>query len=256
MYQVINCEKLHNAVEESMKLLNDAPIIGCENQDRKDRSKDLSLVINVNDINEITISKAIPCDLYALVEYDLEFGKGIKDFEENWDYTYHQLFTTYYNQCINELIRDNDTRRAVLPIAGSKSYGNPHPPCMQNMMFRIIDGKLNTTATFRSNDGVKAFAMNSFAIARLAHEIAAKVGVDVGSYTHIAQSFHAYSHDWDMLESYCKMFNNRTNEKLYYTLDEYSEVYNEYADEYIFKCIKRWMDKIKRTDKIKEALFG
>lgn len=245
MYKIINCEKLHNAVEESMKLLNNAPIIECENQDRKDQSKDLQLIINVNNIDEITISKAIPCDLHGLVEYDLEFTEGVKDFEKNWDYTYHQLFEPYYNYCLNELLREPNTRRAVLPIAGPKSYGTLHPPCMQNIMYRIVDGKLNTTVTFRSNDGVKAFAMNSFAIARMSHKIASTLEIPVGSYTHIANSFHAYSCDWDMLDSYCKNFNNRQNEKLYYTLDEYMEAYDEYADEYRTECFNRKAEQLK-----------
>lgn len=248
MYKIINCEKLHNAVEESMKLLNSAPIVECENQDHKDRSKDLSLLINVEDISNLTISKAIPCDLYGLVEYDLEFSEGVKDFEKHWDYTYHQLFSPYYNYCMNELLRNPNSRRAVLPIAGAKSYGNPHPPCMQNIMYRIVDGKLNTTVTFRSNDGVKAFAMNSFAIARMTHKMAEILDVPVGSYTHIANSFHAYSHDWGMLESYCKRFD--TNEKLYYSLVEYLEVYDEYAEEYRSKCRNRKMEQMK------EGLFG
>ena len=239
MYHVINCKKLHNAVEESMRLLNCAPIVRGENQDQEDWLKELSLLINVEDINEITISKAIPSDLYMLVEYELELLEGVRDFEESWDYTYHQLYSPYFESCIEELKRNNETRRAVLPIAGEKSYGSVHIPCMQVIMFKITDDKLNTTAVFRSNDGVKAFAMNSFAIARLAHLVAHEVGVAVGGYTHIANTFHAYRSDWIQLSAYCKLFDMRKDDSLFYTMDNYMEVYDEYAPEYRKQCLIR-----------------
>ena len=170
MYEHIYVNQLHQAVEQSMRLLNSAKSISGENQDMQDNLKDTSIIIDIQDIKNLTISKAIPGDLYSLVEYELEFIDGIRDWESEWEYTYHKLFMQHYDECISELKRNHDTRRAVLPIAGDTSYGNPHPPCMQIIMFRIINNKLNTTAVFRSNDGVKAFAMNSFAIA-LEHTI-------------------------------------------------------------------------------------
>lgn len=236
---------LHDATMDALKVLNASPVIGCENQDNADKSKDVSITINVEDISKPTISKAFPGELKTMVEYVLEFVNGVKDFEVDlgkWDYTYHQEIKEYLDKCINELKRNHDTRRAVIPIAGEKSYASMYPPCMQNIMFRIIGGKLHTTVTFRSNDAVKAFVMNSFAISQLARFIATEVGVEVGGYTHIANSFHAYSNDWDQLEGYCKMFATRDESELYYTYEEYLEVYNEYANEYKDKCFKRYCE--------------
>ena len=110
-------------------------------------------------------------------------------------------------------------------------------------MFRIIDNKLNTTVVFRSNDGVKAFAMNSFAIALLAHKIANEVGVEVGTYTHIANSFHAYKKDWDTLNSYVKMFVYRKPEDLYYTYEDNLKAKEEHEEEYREACAKRMKEK-------------
>ena len=243
MYEHIHANRLHNAVEKSMRLLGAARYVDGENQDMPDKLKDVSVVIDIDNIKDLTISKAIPGDLYSLVEYELEFIEGIRDWEAEWEYTYHKLFMQHYNECISELKRNHDTRRAVLPIAGDTSYGNPHPPCMQIIMFRIIDGKLNTTAVFRSNDGVKAFAMNSFAIALLARKVAAEVGVEVGTYTHIANSFHAYSKDWDTLRQYLNMFDTRDPEELYYTYEDYLYAKEEHEDEYRAACEKRRKEK-------------
>lgn len=243
MYKMITCRHLHEAVESAMRLLQDAPVIEAENQDQSDLTKDLSLVINIEDIDEITISKALPGDLYSLVEYEQEFINGIRDWESEWEYTYHRLFAQYYDDCVKELKRNKHTRRAVLPIAGEKSYGNTHPPCMQEIMFKIVDDKLNTTVVFRSNDGVKAFAMNSFAIALLAHKVAKEVGVGVGSYTHIADSFHAYKRDWDTLDAYIKMFDSRDQEDLYYTMEDYEDAKEEHLEDFIAACKKRRAEK-------------
>lgn len=242
-YQIVNAHYLHEAVERTMNLLDSGEIVSGENQDTQDELKDISVVIEVANIKDLTISKAIPGDLYSLVEYELEFIDGIRDWESEWEYTYHKLFMQHYDECISELKRNHNTRRAVLPIAGDTSYGNPHPPCMQIIMFRIIDGKLNTTAVFRSNDGVKAFAMNSFAIALLARKVAAEVGVEVGTYTHIANSFHAYSKDWGTLKQYIHMFETRDSEDLYYTYDEYLEAKEEHEEEYRDACDKRRKEK-------------
>lgn len=236
-YKVLNVNHLHEAVELAMRELNKAPVVNGENQDQMDELKELSLVINIENTKDITISKALPSDLYMLVEYELEFIEGVRDFEKSWDYTYHQLYSHFYDECIEELKRNKCTRRAVLPLAGERSYGSPHPPCMQIIMFKITDNKLDATVVFRSNDGVKAFAMNSFAIARLINKMASELGVEPGSYTHIAQSFHAYKKDWTVLDSYCRLFESRND--CFYTLDEYLEVYDEYADEYRKSCKAR-----------------
>ena len=58
------------------------------------------------------------------------------------------------------------------------------------------------TVLFRSNDACKATFMNAYALTCLQDIIATELGVGIGSYTHIANSFHAYERDWDLLKSY------------------------------------------------------
>lgn len=236
-YTHIIANKLHEGVKTAMQALDNGQMVVGENQDEQVRLKEISLLMEIRDCKDITISKTMPTDLYGLVEYELEFIDGVRDFEPSWEYTYHRLFNPFLSKCINELKRNPSTRRAVLPIAGTLSYGNAHPPCLQEVLFKVKNNKLNTTAVFRSNDGVKAFQMNVFAIIRLANIIAEEIGVEIGTYTHIANSFHAYETDWDKLYKYCQMLNANNNP---YTLEEYFEVYEEYAPEYIEKCKKRY----------------
>ena len=68
-YQIINTHYLHEAVERAMNLLDAGEIVSGENQDTQDELKDISVVIEVANIKDLTISKAIPGDLYSLVEY-------------------------------------------------------------------------------------------------------------------------------------------------------------------------------------------
>ncbi len=237
MYTQVCGKQLHEAVEKAMLALNEAHVVSGENQDMADTLKEISLVMDVEDITNPTISKSMPTDLEGLVKYDLEFLEGVRDFEPNWEYTYHRLFAPYLDKCIAELSRENSTRRAVLPVCGPLSYGNTHPPCLQVMTFKVVGGKLQTTAFFRSNDGVKAFQMNCFAIIRLSHYISEKTGIPVGGYTHIANSFHAYHADWETLEAYCRRFTK--DRECYFEYGDYLEVYDECAESYRKSCAER-----------------
>ncbi len=46
--------------------------------------------------------------------------------------------------------------------------------------------------------------MNMFALVCLQKRVADELGVEVGVYTHRANSFHCYEKDFDLLEGYCK----------------------------------------------------
>ena len=138
-------------------------------------------------------------------KYRLEMLYGIEDFEVergNWEYTYHDRIGWQIKSVIRELRRDPYSRRAVIDVRRTSDAYLDDPPCLQNIQLFIRDGRLNMTALFRSNDACKAAFMNAYALTCLQDIIAAELGVDVGSYTHIANSFHAYERDWDLLESY------------------------------------------------------
>lgn len=157
-------------------------------------------------MEEPRISRLFPGGPRDLEKYRMEMLYGIEDFEVergNWEYTYHERMAEQIPFIIRELRRDTYSRRAVIDVRRTSDIFLSDPPCLQHIQFMIRDGKLNMIVLFRSNDACKATFMNAYALTCLQGEIAAELGVDVGSYTHIANSFHAYERDWELLESYC-----------------------------------------------------
>ena len=156
-------------------------------------------------IEEPRISRLFPGGPRDLEQYRMEMLYGIEDFEVergNWEYTYHERISEQIPFIIRELRRDQYSRRAVIDVRRINDITLSDPPCLQHIQFMVRGGKLNMTALFRSNDACKATFMNAYALTCLQEMVAAEIGADVGSYTHIANSFHAYERDWELLESY------------------------------------------------------
>lgn len=157
-------------------------------------------------MEEPRISRLFPGGPRDLEKYRLEMLYGIEDFEVergNWEYTYHERMADQIQFVIRELRLDPYSRRAAIDIRRTSDIILSDPPCLQHIQFMIRDEKLNMTVLFRSNDACKATFMNAYALICLQEEIATELGVEVGSYTHIANSFHAYERDWGLLRSYC-----------------------------------------------------
>lgn len=148
-----------------------------------------------------------------LEQYRQEMLYGILDFEVergNWHYTYHQRMERWKQGVIEELKRDPSSRRAVIAIRdNAKDMGSGDPACLQTLQYMIRDGKLHCWVMFRSNDAVKACFMNMFALVMLQKEFADALGVEVGSYTHIATSWHCYPQDREMLRAWVKQLQTR-----------------------------------------------
>lgn len=96
-----------------------------------------------------------------------------------------------------ELLKDDhDTRQVVLSIwdpeidLGAKTKDLP---CNDLLMLKIRDGKLNLTVCCRSNDAVwGAYGANVVQFSTLQEFIARAVGVEVGVYSQVSDSFHVY----------------------------------------------------------------
>lgn len=182
--------------------------------------------LSADDSGEVTmIMKALKpleepmislCGIFGtreLEQYRQEMLYGILDFEVergNWHYTYHRRMEKWKQGVIDELRRDPSSRRAVIAIRdNAKDIGSGDPACLQTLQYMIRDEKLHCWVMFRSNDAVKACFMNMFALVMLQKEFADALGVEVGSYTHIATSWHCYPQDRDMLRSWVKQLQVR-----------------------------------------------
>ncbi len=197
-------EAYHRAIEELYEFgdLSDCPDYGT-------RQKELSMTICVEEpVSEPMISKLFIGGFLELEQYRQEILDGILDFEVergNWEYTYHSRIAEQLPFVRRELKRNPDSRRAVIDVRDWRHdtrEGNDSPACLQHIHFFIRGGRLYCKVLFRSNDAVKATFMNAFALILMQRRLADELGVEMGSYTHRANSFHAYEKDFRLLEKY------------------------------------------------------
>ena len=107
---------------------------------------------------------------------------------------------------ISKLQEDPSTRQAVVSlwdpvedtISGSKDY-----PCNNWLQFLIRDGKLYLSVVLRSNDLIYGFSHCDFYLWSVLQELVANcIGVDVGTMTWFAGSFHVYEKHWELLKEF------------------------------------------------------
>lgn len=154
---------------------------------------------------EPMISRMFIGGYHELEQYRQEILDGILDFEidkGNWSYTYHDRIGYQEQFVINELKRNPDSRRAVIDIRRLSDMKTNDPACLQHIQYFIRDDMLHCKVLFRSNDACKATFMNAFALIMLQKRIADELGIEVGTYTHRANSFHCYEKDFALLDGY------------------------------------------------------
>lgn len=90
------------------------------------------------------------------------------------------------------LDKDNSSRQAVIHIKDASELTTKDTPCTVALQYLIRDGKLYATTYMRSNDIWLGFPYDVFTFTSLQVKMAMELGVDVGTYTHIAGSLHLY----------------------------------------------------------------
>lgn len=169
-----------------------------------------------NPLDEPMISKCFPGGPRELEEYVLEMTAGIMDFAVDYGkmpYTYHRRMVDWgkyhadqLDFVVEELRRNPDSTRAVVCIRDAEDVASDDPACLQHMQFTIRKGKLNLSVLFRSNDAVRAAYMNMFGLVMIQKMIADRLGVQVGTYTHQANSYHAYRETINLLRRYVEKY--------------------------------------------------
>jgi thymidylate synthase len=100
---------------------------------------------------------------------------------------------------LEELRRDRNTRRAVIPIykgADLHGAGGKNTPCTLDLQFVIRDGLLHQIVTMRSNDMVWGLTYDVMVFTLIQEWLANQLGIDVGDYLHNAGSLHIYGKDF------------------------------------------------------------
>jgi hypothetical protein len=144
------------------------------------------------------------------VAFPAMFVKRMAEFSDdgvmlNGAYGYrwrHHFGRDNLERVVRDLLADRDTRRAYLPIWDGTFDGwreTKDMPCNVGVNFRIRDEKLHMTVFCRSNDILwGCYGANAVHFAFLQEYVAAHVGVGLGPYTQVSDSFHAYCErpDW------------------------------------------------------------
>lgn len=109
---------------------------------------------------------------------------------------------------IDELIRDKDSRRAVIPMLSQDHLfeSNPDVVCTYSISFRIRKNQLNMTVNMRSQDAVWGMT-NDIPCFSFLHEMVYHVlrdkwyhDLSMGRYVHHVDSLHTYERHFGMMD--------------------------------------------------------
>ena len=140
--------------------------------------------------------------------YIQQFNKRMEDFSDDrktlngaYGYRWREYWANdQLNLLVSHLTDHPDSRRAVLQIWAvddlEKIVDTPHckdVPCNTQVYFKIRNGRLNMTVSCRSNDIIwGTYGANAVHFSILQEYMAARLGIPMGIYYHLSDSFHAY----------------------------------------------------------------
>lgn len=158
------------------------------------------------------------------VEYIAKYAKfweSIKNDDDTVNSSYGNLLfanknehgLTQYQWALESLIKDKDSRQAILhfnlPI--HQRHGNKDFVCTVYGIFQIRNNRLNFTIHMRSNDvilglptDVAFFATLQSQMLKHLRQLGGYSDLELGTYTHIANSFHVYERHFDLVERMIK----------------------------------------------------
>lgn len=94
---------------------------------------------------------------------------------------------------VKNLLKSNPgTRQAVINIKEPNDKPSKDVNCTVSLQFFIRDGKLYMTTNMRSNDLWMGFPYDVFQFSFMQVLMSMELGVELGTYTHIAGSLHLY----------------------------------------------------------------
>lgn len=152
----------------------------------------------------------------SITEY-AKMWKGLIDVDGGINSNYGQyIFKSFYScgdetSCfsyvVDELSKDKDSRRASIPILhrGHLVVGTKDLPCTYSLNFRIRDDQLNMSVHMRSQDAIFGMGNDAPCFSLIQEMVWAALldkypKLKLGTYHHIADSFHVYERHFEMLE--------------------------------------------------------
>lgn len=112
-----------------------------------------------------------------------------------------------YEWALQSLVKDKDTRQAVLHfnLPVHQSFDNKDFVCTMYGIFQIRDNRLNFTIHMRSNDAILGLPTDIAFFATLQMQMLNHLKdnyptLELGTYTHIANSLHIYERHFDIVD--------------------------------------------------------
>lgn len=116
-----------------------------------------------------------------------------------------------YEWAVDSLLKDKDSRQAVLHfnLPSHQRDGNKDFVCTMYGIFQIRENKLNFTVSMRSNDVILGLPTDVAFFATLQSQMLFHLvthggeefrELELGTYTHIANSFHLYERHFDLVD--------------------------------------------------------
>ena len=94
------------------------------------------------------------------------------------------------------LVKNPSSRQAVIHIKNADNKPSKDVNCTVSCQFFIRDNKLYMTTYMRSNDIWMGFPYDVFQFTAMQILLSMQLGVELGTYTHIAGSLHMYKRDY------------------------------------------------------------
>ncbi len=233
----IEADSLPEAWEKSLVMLSEkGTIIETEYNERSIDAPAVIIIRHPFLEPRIHLKGIVAGSLKGLFEYVDEVIHGIHDYlVEKFGYTYHERLFAYrlpdgriinqIEKAVEKLRKVPYTRRAqAITWQPWKDLETEHPPCLQRIWFRVVNGKLIMHVHMRSNDAFKAAFMNMYAFTELQKFVADQLGIEPGRYIHIADSYHVYERDWKWFEKFVEQAKSGELKKFWKTTEEFKKI--------------------------------
>jgi Thymidylate synthase len=112
----------------------------------------------------------------------------------------NRIFINQFQKVVDKLKTDKDSRQGTIVLFDPSLDFNETKdvPCTNLMRFSIRNNKLNMMVVMRSNDLIKGYVYDIFNFTMIQEMMASILDVEVGKYTHVADSLHLYETDFEL----------------------------------------------------------
>lgn len=120
----------------------------------------------------------------------------------NYGYCIQKKYGFDQWEYVKELLsKKSETRQAVMHIKTADNAESKDVNCTVCLQFLIRDNKLYMTVYMRSNDLWYGFPYDVFQFTAMQVLMSMQLGVDLGTYTHVAGSLHLYNRNYQEIDT-------------------------------------------------------